>query len=371
MDVKPVVNDHQLDVAKTKDNVEFPHDNVFEETSCLENAKTSGDNKPTHSVEASRNGCLRSNDSVGDTDAHSPKSAQPNLKCDIFKVPVSIRKPKSTVTNIELAKPKKEFCKSKSSTKKVQPSTGTDTVTESEPDNVAGVETATGSEGEGDGDSDSVRDRSVHRGNSSHDAHDDNTPSVCDAEQNTRYDSYPTEKNMSKSKEKQIEMPELPLEKKESEKVLNKDGDMCVHPSLAAAQLAQCYKEPKWASLTHQPYSFEVLKGGTIINIVDLSSRSFHVIGRLPACNIVMEHPSLSRYHAVVQYCGTSTEQHAIGWYLYDLASTHGTWINKRKVKARTYYRLCVGYVVKFGGSTRLHILQVKFQPCITQGAKS
>ena len=48
-----------------------------------------------------------------------------------------------------------------------------------------------------------------------------------------------------------------------------------------------------------------------------------------------------------------------VGFYLFDLDSTHGTQHNKRKCFPRTYYRLRVGHMLKFGGSTRTAILQV------------
>ena len=119
------------------------------------------------------------------------------------------------------------------------------------------------------------------------------------------------------------------------------------------------YKEPEWGALSEVKYKFEVLKSGKIIDNIDLSSKSFYVFGRLPSCDITMDHPSLSRYHAIVQYCGVQNERKDKGWYLYDLDSTHGTIVNKVKAKPRVYQRLHVGHVVKFGGSTRLHILQV------------
>lgn len=119
------------------------------------------------------------------------------------------------------------------------------------------------------------------------------------------------------------------------------------------------YREPDWGGPCEVMYSFEILKKGVIIEEIDLTTKSFHVFGRLPSCDITMEHPSLSRYHAVVQHCNTPSDKHSIGWYLYDLDSTHGTWINKNKIKPSTFYKLKVGHVIKFGGSTRLHILQV------------
>ncbi|GFO30162.1 kanadaptin [Plakobranchus ocellatus] len=118
------------------------------------------------------------------------------------------------------------------------------------------------------------------------------------------------------------------------------------------------YTEPLWSGKAEENYSFEVLKNGSIIGNVPLSSKPFHVFGRLPSCDVTLEHPSLSRHHAVVQYSAISTETHEKGWYVYDLDSTHGTWLNKKKIEPKVYSRLRVGHILKFGGSSRLHILQ-------------
>ena len=119
------------------------------------------------------------------------------------------------------------------------------------------------------------------------------------------------------------------------------------------------YKEPAWGGPSDSDYFFEVLKNGRIISKLELSTKSFHVFGRLPSCDFPMEHPSLSRHHSVVQHCSKKTDKFDVGWYLYDLDSTHGTWVNKIKVRPRVYHRLRVGHVMKLGGSSRLLILQV------------
>ena len=122
------------------------------------------------------------------------------------------------------------------------------------------------------------------------------------------------------------------------------------------------YKEPWWSATppAEENFSLEVLKDGCIILTLDLNDKAYHVFGRLPLCDIVLEHPSISRYHALIQYRGeTDGDRTLSGFYLYDLGSTHGTVVNKSKIKAKTYYRLKVGYVIKFGGSSRLFILQV------------
>lgn len=128
---------------------------------------------------------------------------------------------------------------------------------------------------------------------------------------------------------------------------------------LKLTQSAIPYKEPSWSGVPQDKYSFDVLKNGSIISSVALE-RPYYVFGRLPSCDVTMDHPSLSRYHAVVQYCTSPEDGTDPGWYLYDLDSTHGTWINKHKTYPNKYYRIRVGHVVKFGGSSRLHILQVR-----------
>ena len=77
----------------------------------------------------------------------------------------------------------------------------------------------------------------------------------------------------------------------------------------------------------------------------------------------------LFRYHAVLQYgCPQPTDDNvrfqkdgSKGWYVWDNGSTHGTFVNKQRCLPKTYYRLKVGHMVKFGSSTRMYILQVRY----------
>ncbi|KAM9571646.1 kanadaptin isoform 1-T1 [Salvelinus alpinus] len=122
------------------------------------------------------------------------------------------------------------------------------------------------------------------------------------------------------------------------------------------------YAEPPWAGVADVPYSLETLKNGTIVDTVPLTQQSYFVVGRLPVCDVSLEHPSISRYHAVIQYRGLAGEEEAVGeargFYVHDLGSTHGTFVNKNKIPPNTYIRVRVGHVLKFGGSTRLFIMQ-------------
>ncbi|XP_042357305.1 kanadaptin [Plectropomus leopardus] len=123
------------------------------------------------------------------------------------------------------------------------------------------------------------------------------------------------------------------------------------------------YTEPPWGGTgSDVPYALEILKNGTIVDTVPLTQKSYFVVGRLPVCDVSLEHPSISRYHAVIQYRREAGEGGSVGeergFYIHDLGSTHGTVVNKNKIPPKTYIRLRVGHVLKFGGSTRLFILQ-------------
>jgi pSer/pThr/pTyr-binding forkhead associated (FHA) protein len=106
-------------------------------------------------------------------------------------------------------------------------------------------------------------------------------------------------------------------------------------------------------------YAFQVLKGGSIVETVALDTKPYYVFGRLSNCDIQMNHPSTSRYHAVLQYRAEDEGENLKGFYIYDLKSTHGTFINKQKLKPQVFAPVRVGHMVQIGGSTRMLILQV------------
>uniref|UniRef100_A0A8C3WV48 Solute carrier family 4 member 1 adaptor protein n=1 Tax=Catagonus wagneri TaxID=51154 RepID=A0A8C3WV48_9CETA len=133
-------------------------------------------------------------------------------------------------------------------------------------------------------------------------------------------------------------------------------------PSPGCPARAPPYQEPPWGGPATAPYSLETLKGGTILGTRSLKGMNCCLFGRLPSCDVCLEHPSVSRYHAVLQHRVSSPnaepDGHGPGFYLYDLGSTHGTFLNKTRIPPRTYCRVHVGHVLRFGGSTRLFLLQ-------------
>lgn len=198
----------------------------------------------------------------------------------------------------------------------------------------------------------------------------------------------PIEKKIEISKE----IDENRKEKEISAKIILQEEDKQkasnpqFHKSIPNKFQPKCsYVEPKWSKkpMPEHRYHLEVLKNGTIVEQTDnLQSQAFWLIGKLPENDIQMAHPTISRYHAVLQYRPevavkpdsddddnenpakeSTTKKSDIekGWYLYDLSSTHGSFVNKMKIPPKTYVRVRVGYMMKFGASTRSFILQVIF----------
>jgi hypothetical protein len=82
-------------------------------------------------------------------------------------------------------------------------------------------------------------------------------------------------------------------------------------------------------------YFLEVVKTGTVLESIPLSKPHMS-FGRLDLCDVICEHPSLSRFHTVLQYSnGDIDSSFPKGFYAYDLNSTHGTFINKKRIEGR------------------------------------
>ncbi|KRX21674.1 MAGUK p55 subfamily member 5 [Trichinella nelsoni] len=117
------------------------------------------------------------------------------------------------------------------------------------------------------------------------------------------------------------------------------------------------YKIPAWSGHPEELlYSFEVLKQGCMIGKIDLN-KPYISFGRAEYVDVQLEHPSISRCHAVFQYRAVG-ESHQLGWYIFDVGSTHGTFLNKEKIPPFMYMRVKVGHMIAFGSSTRFYILQ-------------
>jgi pSer/pThr/pTyr-binding forkhead associated (FHA) protein len=118
------------------------------------------------------------------------------------------------------------------------------------------------------------------------------------------------------------------------------------------------YNIPESSAIPPIEYTLEVLRNGSIIDYVPLSHRPYTVFGRSPDSDVVLEHPTISRYHAIVQYKSEFEHGQPPGLYLYDCDSTHGTFMNKKRLEPKIYVRIKIGYILRFGQSTRLYLVQ-------------
>ncbi|CAG9859222.1 unnamed protein product [Phyllotreta striolata] len=158
----------------------------------------------------------------------------------------------------------------------------------------------------------------------------------------------------------------IPVSTEQAEPTQIEDSKLTKGPTFTPAQQATDhsvplpYKEPPWSGLPKsngKDYIFEVLKNGTIIETINLMDKPFWVFGRLTSCNVNLQHPTISRYHAVLQYRKEASEKDGPGFYIYDLDSTHGTYLNRSKLKPKVHVRMRVGHMLKLGFSTRSFIL--------------
>ncbi|GJN29019.1 hypothetical protein PR202_gb17204 [Eleusine coracana subsp. coracana] len=121
------------------------------------------------------------------------------------------------------------------------------------------------------------------------------------------------------------------------------------------------YTIPDWSVAPDHPFFLEVLKDGVIFDNLDFiysdlalcwSKKGAYMFGRIDMCDFVLEHPTISRFHAVLQFRNDGKV------FLYDLGSTHGSFINKTQIKKKLYTEIHVGDVIRFGQSSRLYIFQ-------------
>jgi pSer/pThr/pTyr-binding forkhead associated (FHA) protein len=111
------------------------------------------------------------------------------------------------------------------------------------------------------------------------------------------------------------------------------------------------YQAPDWEEPPPdtEGVSLDVVKTGTILDTIEVPEKSFLIMGRSKEADIVAEHPSTSRLHAVLQFQGSAA-------YLVDCGSTHGTTLNQKKLKPFLYHRVHVGAQFTLGQSTRSYV---------------
>ncbi|KAK7969974.1 SMAD/FHA domain-containing protein [Apiospora saccharicola] len=107
-----------------------------------------------------------------------------------------------------------------------------------------------------------------------------------------------------------------------------------------------------------------VFKGADIIDTIELSHRSCWLVGReLAVVDMIAEHPSISKQHAVMQFRYQEKRNEygdkigKVKPYLLDLESANGTMLNAKKIPDSRYLELKDKDLVQFGQSTREYVL--------------
>lgn len=109
-----------------------------------------------------------------------------------------------------------------------------------------------------------------------------------------------------------------------------------------------------------------VFKESEILDTIPLASQSCWLFGREAAVvDYLIEHPSSSKQHAVVQFrYMEKTNEHGdrkgkVRPYVIDLESANGTSVNGEAVPQGRYVELRDGDVLAFGHSTREYVVQL------------
>ena len=119
------------------------------------------------------------------------------------------------------------------------------------------------------------------------------------------------------------------------------------------------YKTPEWAKIPPSDLKYQILKEGSIISESGLT-KDHLVVGKLPSCDLVLEHPSVSRQHAVIQFGiknESELETDECRAYIYDLGSSNGTFVNKSKIPSKEFVEIKAWDWIKFGESSRRFML--------------
>ncbi|KAJ2403208.1 hypothetical protein GGI23_000138 [Coemansia sp. RSA 2559] len=113
------------------------------------------------------------------------------------------------------------------------------------------------------------------------------------------------------------------------------------------------YQAPTNASKPGGVYTLEVIKQGSVVEAHEIrATATYFTFGRLPVCDFPMDHASISRYHAVLQFIDDG-----MAAQLVDLGSSHGSFVNKRRVQPNSPLRLGIGDQIRFGMSSRVWVL--------------
>jgi smad nuclear-interacting protein 1 len=128
------------------------------------------------------------------------------------------------------------------------------------------------------------------------------------------------------------------------------------------------YHEPAEARKppSSQQWKLFVFKGKDLVDTISLNARSCWLVGRDAAVvDLLAEHPSISKQHAVVQFRYVEKRNEfgdklgKVKPYLMDLDSANGTSLNKDQIPNQRFVEVVHTDVIQFGHSTRDYVLML------------
>ncbi|KAJ4875495.1 FHA domain-containing protein PS1 [Raphanus sativus] len=93
-------------------------------------------------------------------------------------------------------------------------------------------------------------------------------------------------------------------------------------------------------------------RNGNAVSDDDDEVEEILLVGRHPDCDILLTHPSISRFHLQIRSLPSRQKL-----FVTDLSSVHGTWVADQKVEADACVEVKEGDVIRIGGSTRIYRL--------------
>jgi hypothetical protein len=103
----------------------------------------------------------------------------------------------------------------------------------------------------------------------------------------------------------------------------------------------------------------DVVRRGVPLGTLPLAGAPRVLVGRVDVCEVVCAHASVSRHHAMLVF-GKNSEVSNRGpplLWVYDLGSTHGTRLNKKRISPREFVPCFDSDQLCFGESSRLFII--------------
>ncbi|KAG5479054.1 hypothetical protein LSCM1_02898 [Leishmania martiniquensis] len=121
---------------------------------------------------------------------------------------------------------------------------------------------------------------------------------------------------------------------------------------------ATIFRCPAWAGLPSRSFHLHCVRGGALFPALGLQRFPYYLFGKSPACDYVLEHPSISSVHAALIF----NKEHAC-FVLLDLGSTNGVRLGGKRVEPRKPIPITLGAAIQFGYSMRTYELRAGAPP--------